>query len=98
MKLWVDDVRRPPQGEGWTWVTNTTDAKICLVTGLVTEASLDHDLGDDPYTGYDLVKWMASGVGKWPTVAIYTHSMNPVGRVNIQATIDRYFKPQGDQL
>lgn len=43
-------------------------------------------------TGYDLVKWMAQH-DMWPTNKPTVHSANPAGRVNMQATIDRYWHP-----
>lgn len=44
MKLWHDDVRPPP--EGWTWARTNAEAKEWLRKGsLVTECSLDHDMG-----------------------------------------------------
>ena len=53
VKLWHDDVRTPP--EGWVWARTNAAARELLETGLVTECSLDHDLGfhdvlrpDDP--------------------------------------------------
>lgn len=98
MKLWVDDVRIPPQGEGWTWVSTYEDA-ILLVDCLsdsITEMSLDHDLGGD-YTGYDLVKHMAE-FDLWPTCSIRVHSMNPVGANNMRAIIKRYFNPIEEEV
>lgn len=95
MKLWLDDVRLPPNND-WTWVKTVKDAKALLELGMITEASLDHDLGCDIFgrnnqTGYDLCKWMAE-TDNWPTQSIRVHSMNPVGRMNMQAIIDRYFE------
>jgi hypothetical protein len=53
VKLWHDDVRPAP--EGWVWARTNSSAKSLLETRLVTECSLDHDLGfhdvlrpDDP--------------------------------------------------
>lgn len=43
MKLWVDDVRPPP--EGWKWARTNDAAKEFLLTGEVEECSLDHDMG-----------------------------------------------------
>jgi hypothetical protein len=43
MKLWLDDRRRAP--EGWTRCFTVAEAQHHLRTGLVEEASLDHDLG-----------------------------------------------------
>ena len=43
MKLWLDDVRTPPDE---TWLkARTVDAAIAMMkTGRMSEASLDHDL------------------------------------------------------
>lgn len=43
MRLWVDDLRRPPTG--WTWAKTYDEAVEILARGEVTLASLDHDLG-----------------------------------------------------
>ena len=43
MKLWHDDVREPP--EGWTWARTNEAARDYLAYGIVTECSLDHDMG-----------------------------------------------------
>lgn len=75
IRLYLDDVRNPPDDGGGTWtVCRTVDeAKAVLLAGPVEEASLDNDLGQcdacmsDLWpnncqhigTGYDLVKWMA---------------------------------------
>lgn len=44
-------------------------------------------------TGYDVVKWMveqaAAGAFTWPPVVIL-HTLNPVGRENMRATIARH--------
>lgn len=45
-------------------------------------------------TGYDFVKWMVE-TGHWPTTKPRVHSANPVGRMNMEALINRYwFNPQ----
>jgi hypothetical protein len=46
MKLWLDDVRHPWAHGclGWTWAKTAEEAIAALVTGQVTQASLDHDL------------------------------------------------------
>jgi hypothetical protein len=46
VKIWHDDVRPAPSG--WEHARTNDAAKAWLKTGLVTEISLDHDLG---YTG-----------------------------------------------
>lgn len=47
-------------------------------------------------SGYDLVKWMARH-DMWPTNKPKVHSANPAGRVNMQATIDRYWHPPDER-
>lgn len=91
MKLFLDDIRNPPDN---TWVVCRTaeEAIKCLKTGKVTLISFDHDLGEaSDLNGNDVAKWIErsvfdkqSGVHmpKWQV-----HSMNPVGRRNIIATM-----------
>lgn len=43
-------------------------------------------------TGYDLVKWMAEN-DIWSVNKPIVHSANPAGRINMMATIDRYWHP-----
>jgi len=50
VKLWVDDIRRPPDAS-WAWARTNAEAIEILRGGDVTEASLDHDMGlhdEDP--------------------------------------------------
>lgn len=46
MRVWHDDVRRPPDSS-WTWVRTNEEAKVILGKDRpsVSEISLDHDLG-----------------------------------------------------
>jgi len=46
MKLWVDDYRPAPRG--WRCVRSVAAAKVYLEQGLVTDISLDHDMGACP--------------------------------------------------
>lgn len=48
MRLWHDDIRRPPD-KRWTWARTNTDAKFYLWHFHVTEMSMDHDLGLHDY-------------------------------------------------
>lgn len=57
---------------------------------------LDHDLGDfafDGGDGYELVKWMIETGRNTKDYWIYCHSMNPVGKANIEQLRNRYFAP-----
>lgn len=92
MKLWVDDLRPPPDGT-WTWALDSFDALQNLAFYAagsdegVQEISLDHDLGDDDTTR-SVVLWMAEH-GSWPSV-VRVHTANPVGRAWLEGMIDRY--------
>lgn len=94
VRLWLDDVRPAPRG--WYWATTAMEAFDVLQGCYVTEASLDHDLGDaSVFTGYDLLLWLteyqeAMGLNYWPLRRPQIHSANPVGRQNMQSVIDRY--------
>lgn len=44
-KLWLDDIRKPPEGF-WVWARTIEDAKmIVLASDTFMEMSLDHDMG-----------------------------------------------------
>ena len=80
IRLWLDDERPAP--DGWLHVRTAPEALSIIRGGNVTEASLDHDLGDEPYTGYWLLTRIeddvARGVGyALPLFSI--HTANPVG-------------------
>lgn len=52
MRVWHDDVRRPPDdGWWWAWAKDNAVAKALLLSGSVHFISLDHDLGADPSDG-----------------------------------------------
>ena len=61
MKLYLDDERKTPVG--WVRVFWPDEAIAWLKTEMVTEISLDHDLGDDDRgTGYDVILWIENEV------------------------------------
>ena len=89
MRLWLDDKRKPPN-DSWYWVTNPASFKAVFnLPENILDISMDHDLGVET-TGYDLLKWMANE-GFRPSGRITIHSMNPVGRANMESFIKRYF-------
>lgn len=92
-KLWLDDVRPPPDD---TWiVTRTARGAIALLrAGGIDELSLDHDLGsDDPgANGKAVLNWIEQEMhvrGRRPPKDIRVHSMNPVGRHSMSYIIAR---------
>ena len=87
MKIYLDDTRPCPQG--WTLVMSAELAIDMLKQGTVDTISLDHDLGKNKKTGYDVVKWIEKEVATKGFVPpnIKVHSQNTVGRKNIEKAI-----------
>ena len=93
MKIWLDDIREAP--EGYVWVKSVNAAKRSILAAEsrgrhISLLDLDHDLGDyaiDGGDGIELVKWIVETGRRFN---IILHTMNPVGRQNMQALIDRY--------
>jgi hypothetical protein len=101
MKIWVDDIRTPPDNT-WYWCKTSQDAiqeliiskmmsngklgGICSM-GWITEMSLDHDLGGDDTTR-PIVLWCCEN-DFWP-VEVRIHTANPVGRDWLEGMIERY--------
>lgn len=86
MKIWLDDVRTPP--DEWFWCKTARDA------GYVTEISFDHDLGVTidgglAPTGYDLACHIEESAheGTLKRILWHVHSANPVGCDNIRAAM-----------
>lgn len=87
MKLWVDDLRRPPSPE-WVWAESSADAIEALGMLDVVEMSLDHDLGGEDTTRR-VVLWLCCNSDRWPPV-VHVHTSNPVGRTYLTGMIARY--------
>lgn len=93
MKIWIDDVRKPPSKD-WVWIKSVNTAKryISMISSYgVTDIilSVDHDAGDYASEGGDyieLLDWLAETGRNYP---IHIHSMNVVGRENMQRIIRR---------
>lgn len=91
MKVYLDDMRTPDIKEGWdVIVRDAENAMLLLDLGIVTEISLDHDLGGE-VTGYDVARHIEEMVFNedlyFEPPRIYVHSANPVGRDNIKQAI-----------
>ena len=95
VKLWLDDLRKPPEGYIQCRSVNEAKAKIteCELSGAVIDIiNCDHDLGDfasDGGDGIKLLDWLAERETYYP---VALHTMNPVGRANMQRIIDRFWK------
>ena len=88
MKVFLDDRREAP--EGWIRCYWPHEVISLLITGDVTEISLDHDLGDDERgTGYDVISWIECWVitnGFIPP-KIHIHTDNPAARQRMEAGV-----------
>jgi hypothetical protein len=83
-KLYLDDIRNAPKG--WDRVHTAKECVEALATQQYDTISLDHDLGEDQPTGYDVLAWLEETVQQHkdfriPTVFIHTD--NPVGRIRM---------------
>lgn len=90
MKIFLDDMRKPPD-ETWAVCRTAREAIHLLTAGHAEIISLDHDLGDGVLTGYDVCKWIESQVyfdDSYTPPEMKIHSGNPVGRKNMKAAID----------
>lgn len=93
MKIWVDDIRTPPD-DSWIWYK--TSAQTLKFLDSVQDhgwpkdievMSLDHDLGGEDTTR-PIVLFMCE-YGFWP-VEVRVHSANPVGVEWLEGMIERY--------
>ena len=82
MKIFLDDERLAPTG--WLHARWPDEVISCLAKGMVTDISLDHDLGDDARgTGYDVLLWIEQDIVdtgfKPPNINV--HKSNPAARI-----------------
>lgn len=86
MRLWLDDIRMPPDAS-WHWVKTSAEA-LAALTSDVTELSLDHDLGGD-----DTAIRVANAIerkareGLLNRIVWHVHSANPVGAARLRAAM-----------
>ena len=96
MKLWIDDVRPAPGDmfHEWAWCRSVNVAKTIIevqekVNKPVELIDIDHDAGDYAVDGGDYIKlldWLEETGRNYP---IRIHSMNVVGRMNMEAICHR---------
>lgn len=94
MKIYLDDVRPCPSG--YLLCKSVNEAKNAILDAEKRGESIevidcDHDLGDyfdDGGDGIKLLDWL---VERGTTYPIELHTMNPVGRGNMQRMLDRYW-------
>jgi hypothetical protein len=95
MNVFFDDIRDAPD-DSWTVVRDPEVLKDMLVSGVVRNLSLDHDIqywteSGVEVTGYTLLCYMEA-TGNVPKGRIFVHSQNPVGRMKMMVVIQRLGK------
>ena len=97
MKLWIDDCRPAPEGYKWRKSVNAAKRFIKEMERMndpfklapIEVIDIDHDAGDFASDGGDyieLLKWLEATKRNYP---IHIHSMNVVGRMNMEAICRR---------
>jgi hypothetical protein len=93
-QLFIDDERFPATN-GWVIVRSYKSAIDWIERyGFPYFISFDHDLGLDSLTGYDIAKWIVEYDLDHDVMdeyfQFYVHSMNPIGKINIEKLLNSY--------
>lgn len=103
MKIYLDDLRDPPDGS-WTLIRDPDVAISLLLNGGVTDLSLDHDLGEGVKSGSEVFEVVEQAVyleegylGRSPP-RVYIHSANSVGCRDIESGLRRMRERLGVDL
>src|SRR5690348_1602178 len=98
-KLYLDDVRQPPDNS-WRVARKISEACIMVWEEFPLVVSFDHDLGLDQLTGMDFAKYLCEydmNTGFMPIgFEFFVHSANPCGAENIQSYMDCYLRNRED--
>ena len=96
MKIWLDDVRLPP--DGWEWAKTCTEAVLligkCSDADCLQAISFDNDLGDghpEGHTLLDIIEEMVFGsdFDFYRDAKFTVHSANPVAIKRMNTVIKR---------
>ena len=97
------DVQLKYKNDKWVVFRSVIDAVVYMSDerSFPQFISFDHDLGNDVETGYDFAKILVDDALTYPEIAefqfpdnfdFYVHSMNPIGKVNIEKLLRNYLK------
>lgn len=92
VRIWLDDIRPAPPGYTPCYSVNEAIYTIKVEEELGNKISLldlDHDLGDFAFDGGDAIKLLDRLEEQGRYYPIKIHTMNPVGRQNMQVVADR---------
>ena len=92
IKIWLDDLRKPP-GD-YLWVRSVNEAIHAIESAEKSQTQIsvidcDHDLGDYANDGGDGIKLLDWLEAYSRCYRIRLHTMNPVGRENMRRIIRR---------
>lgn len=90
INVYLDDLRPCPRG--FTLARNAEECIALLESCEIHILSLDHDLGYDQPTGYDVTRYMVEH-GKFAR-EIYLHTSSAIGRTNMYQLLYRN-RPDG---
>ena len=94
IKIYLDDERATPKGYVRTYSVNETKKLIEKSESNnieITEINVDHDLGDYASDGGDAIKLLDWLIERNTLYPIKIHTMNCVGRENMERMIERYW-------
>ena len=101
--IYIDDVRNNVNwynnhlsNQDWMLhVSRTFQHTIDLIQAILYSGEsasfildLDHDLGENNFSGYEICKWIVEN--HIPLVGFHIHSMNPVGVANMRQLLTHY--------
>lgn len=89
MKIWLDDVRTPPD-QTWIWCRNSEDfLAITKYPPCIEHVAFDHDLGEDSLNGSELAGMLAERCIEFDYCPSFScHSDNPDGKKNILSKME----------
>lgn len=92
MKIWLDDIRRAP--EGYVQCKSVNEAIVIIEENKnnIEVIDLDHDLGDFAKDGGDAICLMDYLVVNELFYILNFHTANPVGLANMKRMYNRYWK------
>jgi len=99
MKLWLDDLRKMPEGYD-LHVKTASEAIRALIQHSVEEISLDHDLGLRGGTGYHVALYIEEEAfyGNLRPLKWHLHSSNPVGVKKMRDALENADKYWAEKL
>ena len=89
MKLWIDDLRKPPKG--YVWCKSVNDAIMFIEQNynVIELIDIDHDAGDYADCGGDFINVLNYMEEHHLKAPIRIHSQNPVGVANMRRIIQK---------